>query len=262
MQTYELLIYDRAIKALSDDTTLVRTSRGVDEIKLYFDSPEWLEGFDLSVAFKNGETLEELPLDLTEIVGGDYLAQATCEVPDSVLLEAGRLGVTVHGVSAGGDHIITERAFPLVVELEGDEEGEIIYPEKLLMRVEQYYPTGDVERSYDDVGGLYEIKYYEANSDENTRFIFNTHGKSVLIENMSEKAQNWSNYPTIAVYSASLRQDDGSSTSDYRLVKRIGTVNRGSSATIAPMDDAPYINFTLNYKENGKYVRFKITTID
>ena len=123
MQVYELLVKDRAITLLSDDKTLVRTSKGVDSIKLYFDSAEWLDGFDLSCAFINGDVIEEVEITPTATTG-EHLAQCTVEVPDEVLTENGALGITVHGYDSNDNHIITARAFPLEVEQEGDEEGE------------------------------------------------------------------------------------------------------------------------------------------
>lgn len=127
MQTYDLLIKDRAITLVSDDNTLVRTSKGVDSVRLLFASDEWLDGFDLSVAFINGQTIEEV--DITpQASTGDYLAECTVDVPDEVLTQTGALGVTVHGSDENDNHIITARAFPLTVELEGDEEGEAPQP--------------------------------------------------------------------------------------------------------------------------------------
>ncbi len=127
MQTYDLLIKDRTITLTSDDNTLVRTSKGVDNVRLLFDSDEWLDSFDLSCAFINGETIAEV--DITpQAATGDYLATCTVEVPDEVLTQTGALGVTVHGSDENDNHIITARAFPLTVELEGDEEGEAPQP--------------------------------------------------------------------------------------------------------------------------------------
>lgn len=128
MQRYVLAVRDRAITAESADTTLVRTSRGVDEIAIRFYSPEWLEDFSLSCALYVGDVLEEQALTLTQTLGAEWLAEAVIAVPDSVLESAGALGVTVHGVTSGNDHIITERAFPLTVMLEGDGIGESPQP--------------------------------------------------------------------------------------------------------------------------------------
>ena len=123
MQTYDLLIKDRAITLVSDDNTLVRTSSGVDNVRLLFASDEWLDGFDLSCAFINGETIVEV--DITpQASTGDYLAECVVDVPDEVLTQTGALGITVHGSDENDNHIITARAFPLTVELEGDGEGE------------------------------------------------------------------------------------------------------------------------------------------
>lgn len=128
MQRYVLAVRDRAITAESADTTLVRTSKGVDEIAIRFYSPEWLEGFALSCALYVGDVLEEQALTLTQPLGAEWLAEAVIAVPDSVLESAGALGVTVHGVTSGNEHIITERSFPLTVMQEGDGIGESPQP--------------------------------------------------------------------------------------------------------------------------------------
>lgn len=124
MQVYDLMVKDRAITLVSDDNTLVRTSKGVDSVRLLFDSDEWLDGFDLSVAFINGDVIEEVDISPQAVEGSVHLAECVVEVPDAVLTQTGELGVTVHGNDSNDNHIITARAFPLTVELEGDEEGE------------------------------------------------------------------------------------------------------------------------------------------
>ena len=128
MQIYDLLVKDRAITLVSDDNTLVRTSKGVDSVRLLFDSDEWLDGFDLSVAFVNGETISEVDIEPQAVANSVHLAECVVEVPDEVLTQTGALGVTVHGSDENDNHIITARAFPLTVELEGDEEGEAPQP--------------------------------------------------------------------------------------------------------------------------------------
>ena len=115
MQTYDLSITGRSIRLESADSTLVRTSIGVDQMRFLFADEEWL-GFDLSAAVSNG-IIAEVPLQLESAEG--YAAVAVCAVPDEVLEHDGQLGVTVHGVDADGNHIITESAFPLTVMLEG-----------------------------------------------------------------------------------------------------------------------------------------------
>lgn len=49
MQVYTLEVRSRSITLASDDSTLVRTSSGVDTLELLFYSDEWLD-FDLSCA--------------------------------------------------------------------------------------------------------------------------------------------------------------------------------------------------------------------
>ena len=124
MQVYNLLVKDRTITLVSNDSTLVRTSKGVDSVRLLFDSDEWLDGFELSVAFINGETIEEVDIEPEAVAGSTHLAECVVEVPDEVFTQTGNLGVTVHGTDENDNHIITARAFPLTVELEGDAEGD------------------------------------------------------------------------------------------------------------------------------------------
>lgn len=124
MQTYILAVDNREITLESDDSTLVRTSVGVDRIEFRFYSSEWLESFDLSTAFYVGDVLEEVPIYPSAVVGADWLATATVVIPSTVLANSGNLGVTVHGVDADGNHIITAESFPLTVEHEGDGIGD------------------------------------------------------------------------------------------------------------------------------------------
>ncbi len=120
MQTYTLGVADRALTLESDDSTLVRTSVGVDQVTFRFYSSEWLDFTTLSAAFYVGETLEEVSVAPSAVTGEDWLAEATVTVPASVLAVMGAMGVTVHGTNADNDHIITEQAFPLTVVQEGE----------------------------------------------------------------------------------------------------------------------------------------------
>lgn len=122
MQTYILDVTGREISAASDDTTLVRTSIGVDEVQFRFYSDEWLD-FDVSAAFYIDDVLEELPLSLIP-ASDDWVAVATVEIPSMILEYTGAIGVTVHGVDADGNHIITAESFPLTIEQEGDGIGD------------------------------------------------------------------------------------------------------------------------------------------
>ena len=119
MQSYILAIRDRSLSLESDDSTLVRTSRGVDELNIRFYSDEWLDDFNLSVAFSI-DGITEVPITLTLVEGVEWLAECTVAVPDEVLGTEGQLGVTVHGVKPDGTHIIRARAYPLEIEREGD----------------------------------------------------------------------------------------------------------------------------------------------
>ena len=119
MQTYILAVRDRTITSESADSTLVRTSVGVDQIEMRFYSAEWLD-FDLSVALKVGGTLIEQSIEPTAAIDAAWLASCTLAVPDSILQHDGPLAVTVHGTDESDNHIITAKAYPLVIEHEGD----------------------------------------------------------------------------------------------------------------------------------------------
>ncbi len=123
MQTYDISIHERAVSLASTDRTLVRTSKGVDRIRLLFDSAEWLDGFDLTCWFKRGEELRGVAITPTATTG-DHLAECLVTVPYQVLATEGELGITVSGVDSDPTrYIVTERAYPLYVELEGDAPG-------------------------------------------------------------------------------------------------------------------------------------------
>lgn len=119
MQTYGLTISGRSVAANTPDTTLVRTSVGVDEIHAYFDSAEWLD-FPVRVSFGNGPELVTVPMTLSPLEDSDWAAEGTCEVPWEALQELGELRVTFQGTDASGNHIITAKGSPLTVVEEGD----------------------------------------------------------------------------------------------------------------------------------------------
>ena len=126
MQTYELMVRNRIMSAMSEDTTLVRTSRGVDKLRISFDSDEWT-AFPLTCALSVGGNITEIPITLQSSEDDELPYAAEFEVPDEALESAGPLGVTVHGTD-GTNHIITGLAYPLAVEVEGDSEGDAPSP--------------------------------------------------------------------------------------------------------------------------------------
>lgn len=124
MQTYELLVKGRAVKANSADTTLVRTSIGIDKIHVLFDNDEWLD-FALSVTFAQGtgSNQSKVTTSITPslITGSsDWVAEAECLVPWEVIDMTGPIRVTFQGTDASGNHIITAAGAPLFVEEAGD----------------------------------------------------------------------------------------------------------------------------------------------
>lgn len=117
MQTYNLYVINRSVSA-TGDATLVRTSVGVDRVNVLIDSDEW-SGFDLALVFENGPMVS-VPVTASESEEDGYALEASCEVPPEVLEQEGRIQVTLHGTKQDGSHIITERAYPLSVVMEGD----------------------------------------------------------------------------------------------------------------------------------------------
>lgn len=124
MQTYEILVRGRAVYSNSEDTTLVRTSIGIDKIHVMFDNAEWLD-FALTVTFAQGETKVTSSLTPTVLDGGEWVAEAECLIPWEVIQMTGPIRVTFQGYDANDNHIITAAGSPLSVEEAGDvDDGE------------------------------------------------------------------------------------------------------------------------------------------
>ena len=121
MQTYELTVEGRSVKANSDDTTLVRTSVGIDQIHVLFDSAEWLD-FPLTVTFaQKGVRPVTDSIVVSRLHNSDkWVAEATCTVPYEVIQMVGKIRVTFQGTDSNGRHIITALGYPLSVEEAGD----------------------------------------------------------------------------------------------------------------------------------------------
>ena len=121
MQTYELTVEGRTVKANSDDTTLVRTSIGIDQVHVLFDSAEWLD-FPLTVTFaQKGVRPVTDSLVVSRVYDSDrWVAEATCTVPYEVIQMVGKIRVTFQGTDSDGRHIITALGYPLSVEEAGD----------------------------------------------------------------------------------------------------------------------------------------------
>lgn len=119
MQTYELLVENRSVRANSDDMTLVRTSVGVDQVHVLFDSEEWL-GFPVSITFAQGDEIYTETLVLSELNDSEWVAEATVTVPYEVIDMVGPIRVTFQGTDSEGRRIITAKGSPLSVEEAGD----------------------------------------------------------------------------------------------------------------------------------------------
>ena len=120
MQTYEIIVSGRAVHANSADTTLVRTSIGIDKIHVLFDNEEWTS-FPVRVTFANGDTIISTSLTLAEIDAPEWAAEAECAIPWEVIQDLGGIRITFQGTDASGNHIITEASgTPLTVVEAGD----------------------------------------------------------------------------------------------------------------------------------------------
>lgn len=120
MQTYEIIVSGRAVHANSADTTLVRTSIGIDKIHVLFDNEEWTS-FPVRVTFANGDTIISTSLTLAEIDAPEWAAEAECAIPWEVIQDLGGIRITFQGTDASGNHIITEASGePLSVVEAGD----------------------------------------------------------------------------------------------------------------------------------------------
>lgn len=125
MQTYELLVKNRAVRGNSPDMTLVRTSVGIDQIHVLFDNPEWLD-FPITVTFASKNDMVTQSLIVTAVDSSEWVAEATMTIPWEVIDETGSIRVTFQGTDANGNHIITAKGSPLSVEEAGDvEEGSV-----------------------------------------------------------------------------------------------------------------------------------------
>lgn len=121
MQTYELVVEGRSIRANCDDTTLVRTSVGVDRIHILFDNDEWL-AFPLTVTFaQSGVNPVTEAITVSSVSGSsEWHAESTVAIPYEVITMVGPIRVTLQGTDSDGNHIITAKGSPLSVEEAGD----------------------------------------------------------------------------------------------------------------------------------------------
>lgn len=119
MQTYGIAVRGRSVASNSADSTLVRTSVGIDRVHILFDSSEWLD-FPIQISFGNGDALVSQSLVLADLESSEWAAEAECTVPWEVIRELGRIRVTLQGTDGSGNHIITAAGAPLSVVEAGD----------------------------------------------------------------------------------------------------------------------------------------------
>lgn len=159
MQTYEIVVQDRAVKPNSRDMTLVRTSVGIDQIRVLFDNPEWLE-FPITVTFGHGDDLITQAMAVTELEGSEWAAEAYVTIPWEVIDENGEIRVTFQGTDSQGRHIITAKGAPLRVEEAGDvDEGDVPSDAPTLDQYRQAYADvismlGRVQEAMEELEGV------------------------------------------------------------------------------------------------------------
>ena len=120
MQTYEVIVRDRSIRANSPDMTTVRTSVGIDRLHILFSDDEWLE-FPVTATFGHDDVLVSETLVVTRIEGsGEFVAESYADIPREVTSSVGQIRVTLQGTDSQGRHIITAKGAPLSVEEAGD----------------------------------------------------------------------------------------------------------------------------------------------
>lgn len=119
MQTYEILVRNRAVLPNSQDMTLVRTSVGIDQLHILFDNDEWLN-FPVTVTFASVDDMVTQPCLLSPVNSDEYVAETYVTIPWEVIDENGVIRVTLQGTDSDGRHIITARGTPLMVEESGD----------------------------------------------------------------------------------------------------------------------------------------------
>lgn len=155
MQTYEILVTNRSVKANSQNRTIVRTSVGIDRIHVLFDNAEWL-GFPVTATFGNGDTLTSTSMELTHIEdSGDWAASSEVVIPWEVTSRVGSIRITFQGTDQDGNHIITAKGSPLSVIEAGDVAmGDIPESAPTVSQYEQLY--ADVTAKLADVSAALE----------------------------------------------------------------------------------------------------------
>lgn len=140
MQTYEILVQNRAVKPNSRDMALVRTSVGIDQVRVLFDNAEWLE-FPITATFGHGDDIVTQGIAVTELSESDgWVAEAYVTVPWEVIDENGEIRVTFQGTDSRGRHIITAKGAPLSVIEAGDvDEGDAPASAPTQSQYEQVY---------------------------------------------------------------------------------------------------------------------------
>ncbi len=120
MLTHEISVIGRSVIADSLAIELVRTSVGVDQLHVRFDSDEWLD-FAVEVTFSNGSDVVTQSVVLSALSDAEgWLAETTVTIPWEVLDENGRVYVTFEGTDSSGNHIVTAKCSPLTVVEAGD----------------------------------------------------------------------------------------------------------------------------------------------
>lgn len=143
MKTREVSVIGRSVYG-NGDVELVRTSVGIDQMHVLFDSAEWVSFGAVSVTFKNSADADNpitTSVTPTAINSPDWSAEATCLIPWEVIQDVGTIAVTFQATDSSSNHIITARAENVLSVIEaGDvEEGTVPETAPTISEWEQAY---------------------------------------------------------------------------------------------------------------------------
>lgn len=143
MKTREVSVIGRTVYG-NGEVELIRTSVGIDQMHVLFDSAEWVAFGAVSVTFKNSADTENpitTSITPTAIDSPDWSAEATCLIPWEVIQDIGDIAVTFQATDSSSNHIITARAESVLSVIEaGDvDEGTVPSTAPTLSEWEQAY---------------------------------------------------------------------------------------------------------------------------
>lgn len=130
METREVSVIGRTVYG-NGEVELIRTSVGIDQMHVLFDSAEWVAFGAVSVTFKNSADTENpitTSITPTAIDSPDWSAEATCLIPWEVIQDVGTIAVTFQATDSSSNHIITARAENVLSVIEAGDVNEGTMP--------------------------------------------------------------------------------------------------------------------------------------